>query len=93
MVIWSEVAKEDLSHIFSFIANDSRLYAFKVVDEIIELSERLVKFPLIGKRVKELHNNDIREIPVYSYRLIYQVSGVDVQIVTIVHMKRKNFKL
>lgn len=89
MVIWSEVAKEDLSNIFQFIALDSRIYALKVVDEIIALSEKLDAFPQAGKKVKEHRYEEIREVSVYSYRLIYRVSNQGIHVVTILHMKRK----
>ncbi len=36
MVIWTQAAKADLRSIYGFIANDSKFYAKKVAQEIIE---------------------------------------------------------
>ena len=44
MVIWSEPAKADLRHIFAYIAHDSRHYAKKVTQEIVESPKPVGKF-------------------------------------------------
>ncbi len=49
MVKWSEPAKADLRNIHDYIARDSRYYARKVIDEIIEKSSRLEDFPYSGR--------------------------------------------
>lgn len=42
MVIWSIPAKEDLKKIYDYIARDSKYYACKVSQEIVEKSEKLM---------------------------------------------------
>ncbi len=41
MVTWSKPAKKDLKQIFEYIAGDSRFYAKKVVNNIVEKSMSL----------------------------------------------------
>jgi len=88
MVIWSKPAKQDLRNIYDHIAFDSKFYAKKVVQDIIEKSEGLKDFPLIGRVVPELEDPDIRELMVYSYRLIYKISAGTIEILALIHGKQ-----
>lgn len=93
MVIWSDSAKLDLRQIYDYVSRDSKIYGKKVVDDIVDRSEQLNHFSSLGKKVTEVNNPKIREILIYSYRLIYQVaSEQDVEILAIVHTRR-NFTL
>lgn len=90
MVEWTASAKNDLKGIHSFIAKDTRFYAQKVIRNIIEKSEILEDFPKMGKVVTELGNSSIREISIYSYRMIYEITLSGIFILALVH-KRQNF--
>jgi toxin ParE1/3/4 len=90
MVKWSNSAKHDLRQIYEYISNDSKIYGRIVVDDIVRRTEQLNQFVNSGKIVEELNNPSIREILIYSYRLIYQVkSEEEVEVLTIVHARRK----
>ena len=91
MVIWTEPAKIDLKHIHDFIAEDSKRYAKKVVAEVIEQSSLLGTTPKLGKVVPELHNELIREVHLYSYRILYEIKDTNVEILAVIH-KRRDFK-
>lgn len=88
MVIWSIPAKQDLKEIYDYIARDSKYYAEKVSQDIVEKSELLHKFPKIGRVVPEIGEANIREVIVYSYRLIYEVSSDKIEILTLIHCKQ-----
>ena len=88
MVRWTSPAKRDLKRIYDYIAEDSVFYAKKVVEDIVSRSEILENLPEIGRMVPELGNPDIRELIVYSYRLVYRIKEGNVQILTIIHGKR-----
>jgi len=88
MVKWSDPAKLALKEIHHYIANDSKYYAKKVIREIVEKSEKLTDFSKIGRIVPELADSNIRELFIYSYRLIYDISSADIQILNIVHSKQ-----
>ena len=85
MVIWSEPAKSDLRKIFNYIACDSKYYAGKVIQEFVDRSEALNEFPKMGKILAEVGNPEVREIHVYSYRLIYKQSQTHIEILAIVN--------
>lgn len=70
MVKWSVPAKNDLKQIHDYIALDSKYYAQNVIQEIIAKTETLTEFPEIGRNVPEISDQNIRELIVYSYRLM-----------------------
>lgn len=88
MVIWSVPAKHDLKKVHDYIARDSKFYAAKVAQDIVEKSERLNDFPEIGRVVPELDDPNMRELFVYSYRLVYKASASGVEIIALIHGKQ-----
>lgn len=88
MVIWSEPAKADLRHIFEYIAHDSRHYAKKVVQEIVDKTGVLNEMPRVGRAVPEVGDEGVRELSIYSYRIIYELSGLDIYILAVAHKRR-----
>lgn len=91
MVKWTLPAKKDLRKIHDYIAEDSRFYARRVVENIVEKTEDLDAHPEIGRVVPELNDQSIRELIVYSYRLVYSLKGEAVEILAVVHGKRDFF--
>ena len=88
MVIWSVPARNDLKKIHDYIANDSKYYAQNVIQEIVAKTETLTDFPEIGRVVPEISDQNIRELLVYSYRLVYEISARGIEILTIIHGRR-----
>ncbi len=71
-VVWSPEAVEDLESIADYMARDSMFYAQAVAINILSVPRSLGNFPLIGRLVPEIGDENIRERFVYSYRLIYK---------------------
>jgi addiction module RelE/StbE family toxin len=88
MVIWSLPAKEDLRRIHDYIAKDSKFYAKKISQDIVEKTEKLNDFPKSGRVVPEIGDPNIREIFVYSYRLIYEIKPGVIEVLGIIHGKQ-----
>ncbi len=88
MVIWSIPARNDLEQIFDYIAKDSTFYAKKVVKNIAEKSMTIEDFPQKGRVVPEINEPDIREVFIYSYRLMYQITPKNIYILGVIHGKR-----
>ena len=88
MVIWSIPAKHDLKKIYDYIARDSKYYAEKVSQDILERSVKLNEFPEIGRIVPEIGEVNIREVIVYSYRLIYEISSDKIEVLALIHCKQ-----
>lgn len=92
MVKWSRPARMDLKQIHDYIATDSRYYAKKVVQTIVEKTEELMDFPEIGRTVPEIDDPNIRELFVYSYRLIYEITADEIEILAVIHGRRDFFE-
>ena len=92
MVRWTKPAKLDLKQIHDYIARDSRYYAERVSLEIVEKSEILNSFPDAGRIVPEIGNPNIRELFLYSYRLIYEIFPDKIEILALIHGKRNFMK-
>jgi len=88
VVKWTVPARHDLKEIHDYIARDSNVYAKKVSEEIVERSGLLRTYPQIGRVVPEIGNPEIRELLIYSYRLIYEVLPEEVRILALIHGKR-----
>lgn len=91
-VSWTHQALEDLDAVCLFIARDAPLVASVFADRAFEAADRLADQPRLGRIVPELQVETIREILLYSYRLIYRiVDGVvdgDVHVLTVHHGAR-----
>lgn len=85
MVIWADPAKSDLRSIHDFIASDSKYYAKKVLQDVIDRTTILDKYPRIGRKVPEIDEESIREIFAYSYRILYEIKKETVYIIGIIH--------
>ncbi len=88
MVIWAAPAKIDLKAIHDFIASDSKYYAKKVVQDIIDRTNIIEKYPMIGRKVPEIDDENIREIFAYSYRILYEIKSEKIYVIGIIHGRR-----
>lgn len=90
VIVWSMPAREDLQLIHQYIAHDSKRYAVRVVQDILAKVEILLKLPRIGKVVSEIGNDNVRELSMYSYRIMYEIAGDIIYIHGVIH-KRRHF--
>ena len=74
-ITWTELAVQDLRDIFDFIADDSEKYASLTVNKIYFEVENLESFPEMGRVVPEFNSNNLREIIIGNYRLIYHLKS------------------
>ena len=87
-IAWSRRALQDVEGIAEYIAADSPTYAGIVVKKIIGQTRMLGQFPRAGRKVPEFDDENVREIIVYSYRIIYRVQQDEVIIAAVIHGKR-----
>jgi len=88
-VVWSPRALDDIDSIASYISRDSTAYASAVVAKIIRATRTLKRFPFAARVVPEFEIESIRELFVYSYRVIYRVEPSTVTVVAVIHGKRQ----
>ncbi len=87
-LIWSADALDDIEAIGDYISRDSEFYAESTVLKIYEAPQNLVNFPKQGRVVPEVGDEDIRELFVFQYRIIYEIKCNEIHILTVLHGKR-----
>ena len=87
-VTWTEQAIDDLYTVFLFIARDAPGYGEVMIERILAATEHLDEFPRSGRVVPEIGQDDIREVIVQNYRIIYRVISDAVEILTVHHGAR-----
>ena len=89
IVDWSEQAAAQLQAIRDYLARSSPGYAQTLAERIVQRSETLADFPLLGAEVAEYGDESLRELFEHPYRILYRVSEQQVQIVAVVHSARR----
>lgn len=87
-VNWTKFALENISDIADFISKDSVSYAELFVRKIFEKVIILEEFPNSGRIVPEFENSQIRELIFGSYRIVYKLYDIKIDIVTVHHSAR-----
>ena len=87
-VRWTPQAADDLDAIAEFIGKDSEHYASLFVMDALEVVERLVHMPRIGRVVPEINDPSIRVIILGNYRIIYRLHTELAEILTVYHGAR-----
>ncbi|WP_412067389.1 type II toxin-antitoxin system RelE/ParE family toxin [Rubrivirga sp. IMCC43871] len=72
-VFWTDRAFDHLLGIREQLSLTSMAYAERAVDRPVSRSEQLGAFPNSGRRVSEYSRDDLWEVQVSPYRLIYRV--------------------
>lgn len=81
-VVWTTNAKEDLSEIGAYIAQDSLARAVDFTQRLLESTVQLESFPLSGPFCPE--DPTCRQIVLDGYRIIYEVTERGIGILTLV---------
>ncbi|MFM9331332.1 type II toxin-antitoxin system RelE/ParE family toxin [Paenibacillus mesotrionivorans] len=68
-----------------YIYLDSPSYAFSFLSDVMERVRTLDVFPYRGRLVPEINVEDVREVFIHRYRLVYQVEESRIIILTFVH--------
>lgn len=84
-LIWLPEAIDDLDAITSYISIDSDRYARDFVARVVARAEGPVDLPLSGHLNPEAAREDVREISIYPYRLIYKVKQQEVAVLAVLH--------
>ena len=71
-----------------FIARDAPQVASVFADRAFQATDRLSDNPGLGRIVPEMQTESIREVSVYSYRIIYRIHQDEIHVLTIHHGAR-----
>jgi len=84
-IIWSLQARDDLREIVLFIAANNPSAAQTFGLRLMTKTDSLANFPLLGRVVPEENDENIHEIILRPYRIIYRVISAQ-QVVAIVRI-------
>lgn len=88
-VVWTELAFAQLDEAMAFIALDRPQAAARWLGMILEAAGQLSEFPDSGRVVPEAARDDVRELNISPYRLVYR-RGADAVYVTMVLHERQH---
>ncbi len=83
-VYWTQTAIDNLSAIYTYVAQTSPQYASRLVDRITKRSEQIISFPLSGRTVPEFETEQIREVIEGSYRIIYYIKSEQIEVLAVI---------
>lgn len=82
-LLWEQRALGDLRRIQLYIARDDPRAAARWVAKLIERAEAVVTLPYAGRKVPEIERDDVREVFLKQYRIIYRVADASVHVLTL----------
>ena len=80
-------ALQDIKDIIDYVHKQSAQNAQNLYKELFQKITSLQSFPERGQIVREIEREDIREIKLFHYRIIYQL-GKKVSVLTVHHASR-----
>ncbi len=88
-VAWAPLASEQVDDAVAYIAADNPAAALEWLERLLDRVKSLSGFPDSGRVVPELQREDIREIIVSPYRVMYRRGADLVEIAAVRHAARE----
>lgn len=85
---WAETALADLAAIRDYLSPYSPTAGRRFVAACFKRAESLAQFPRQGRMTLEAQREDIRELVVDDYRLVYWTDGERVTMLAVIHGRR-----
>ena len=86
-IVWSPQALEKAGELTNFIAEDSVNRANKWIETIFEKVEQLETLPMIGRKLPDQDDDNLRQLIIDNYHVIYRITKKEIRILVI-----RNFK-
>ena len=88
-LVWTSRSKADLIEIGRFIARDKPEAARRWVERIRQRARDTVHVPFAGRKVPEVERDDVREVFLNNYRIVYLVSEENITVLTVFEGHRR----
>ena len=85
---WTEHAYAQLDEAMAFIARERPDTAVSWLERILDAAQSLAELPDRGRVVPEFAREDVRELIISPYRLIYRSDSTGVTITMVLHERR-----
>jgi plasmid stabilization system protein ParE len=82
-IFWTDRALTDLEAIGDYIARDNPAAAERWVMKLVATAEQAASAPRAGRRVPELAREDVREVLLRRYRIVYRLGEHRLEILTV----------
>lgn len=86
-VIWTPEAEQDRADIWDYIASDNPVAAVRMDNVFSEAADRLATYPKMGREGLIPGTREL--IPHESYRLVYEIDGATVWILTLISTAKR----
>jgi plasmid stabilization system protein ParE len=86
---WTLRAQGDLLEIARFIARDNSEAARRWVAMLRKRARAAARMPRAGRRVPELGRDDVREVVVRRYRIVYQIAPDSIVVLVVFESHRQ----
>ena len=87
-VVWTDQAQRMRDAAIAYVAQDSRPAAQRLLIRALDTAASLDILSERGRVVPEFNQPTVRELFVHRYRLIYEVTSAEVQVLAFVHGAR-----
>jgi len=82
-LLWTDRARKDLIQIGRYIAKDNPQAARRWVELIRQAARRTSRMPLAGRVVPEFNDENIREVFLKTYRIVYHIKKKEIHVLTV----------
>ena len=82
-VRWTQRSIQDLRDIGDFIAQDKPGAARRWIARLQERARNVAPVPLSGRKVPELDRDDVREVLLGNYRIVYRLFPKHIEVLTV----------
>ncbi len=86
---WTDRSRRDLIDIGRYITLDKPGAARRSVERLRHRAKAAAKQPLAGRRVPEIGDDNLREVLVGNYRIVYEIQKSEVRILTVFEGHRR----
>jgi toxin ParE1/3/4 len=86
---WTRRAKRDLLEIGDYIASDDPIAARRWIERLRARAVLAAKTPNAGRVVPEVGRDDVREVFVRTYRIVYRVMSREIVVLTVFEGHRR----
>jgi plasmid stabilization system protein ParE len=80
---WTERAVEELAEIRAFIAQDKPVTADRWIARLRGRARKAAQAPRSGRRVPDLDRDDVREVVLRGYRIVYRLRQDAIDVLTV----------
>lgn len=80
---WTRRARRDLLEIGHYIARDKPMAARRWVERLRRRARDAAALPQTGRVVSEIGREDVREVFVNTYRIVYRICEEEIHVLTV----------